>query len=283
MRPLIRIPAILFGLAWIAAAILLASPPEGQESLESRVSGSLRLTDRQGVLLREVPIEGSRARWVRLSELPPWVEPAFTMAEDQRFRHHPGVDPLAVLRALRTNLVAGHVVSGASTISMQLARLAVNRPFGHGLAGKGREALDALRIERRLDKDQILEQYLNRVSFGRGAIGIEAGAQAWFGHSARTVNPGEAALLAILPRAPERFARGESTALLASRRDELIARLTRDRRTGDSFDGAEPPPIAAPRRTPPFDAPHLTTWLLASLPSGMDRRAGEVRTTIDGR
>jgi len=283
MMTRVRVATALLGLGLIVAGILVAMPPDGLEAIHSRSSGSLRFEDRHGVELRDVPIDGSRARWIGLDELPPWVEPAFTMAEDQNFRWHVGVDPVAVVRALRDNRKAGRVISGASTISMQVVRLAAGRSPGGGLVAKLGEALDAIRLERRFGKDEILEQYLNRASFGRGALGLESATVAWFGHSARTLTPGEAAWLAILPRAPERLSRPDALAGVESRRGQLLVRLRGGRSTTDHFQDAMAAPTIVPRKAAPFEAPHLTTWLLASLPSSIRSRAGVIRTTLDHR
>jgi len=284
LRPIvIRAFATLVGIGLIAGSVMVALPPAGLDAIHSRASGSLCFEDRNGVRLREVPIGASRARWVRLSELPPWVEPAFTTAEDHRFRQHPGVDAVAMLRALRGNHRVGRVASGASTMTMQVARLAANRSPGGGLSAKLREVLDAVRLEQRLDKDEILEQYLNRAPFGRGAIGIEAAAMAWFGHSARTLTPGETLLLSILPRAPERLSRTDAAPGLESRRVSLLAKLMACGPSRRHFQDAAEAPIVVARAAPPFEAPHLTTWLLASLPPEIRSRAGVIRTTLDGR
>jgi membrane carboxypeptidase/penicillin-binding protein PbpC len=187
----LRAGMALAGAGLILVSGLVALPPRGFGELDPSTAGSLRITDRNGTLLRELPTGGRRARR-GLAELPPWVPAALVAAEDRRFFAHPGVDPAALARAAAANARAGHVVSGGSTITQQLARLLLPAPRRTPLA-KALELLDAARLEQRLTKPQILEQYLNRVAFGRGAVGIESAALAWFGHSARTLSPGEAA------------------------------------------------------------------------------------------
>jgi penicillin-binding protein 1C len=269
------------GLLLVAGAAMLACAPAGWDAVVTRDAGSLRFDDRSGRLLREVPIGGSRARWVALSELPPWVGPAIVAAEDRRFARHAGVDPIAVLRALRDNRRAGRVVSGASTLSMQVARLTAGRPPGGSPAMKLAEALDALRLEQRLSKRAILEQYVNRAAFGRGTSGIEAASQAWFGHSARTLTPAEAAWLAVLPRAPERLSRPDHRPELEARHAALVARLAAAPDGGGTWRAAAETPLVVPKAAPPFDAPHLTSWLLDELPPAVRSRAGSIRTTLD--
>ena len=101
---------------------------------------------------------------------------AFLAAEDRRFRRHHGVDIRAAARAAWSNLKAGRVVSGGSTITMQVARML--RPAPRTWSGKVRQAMWAMRLERHLGKDAILEQYLNRVPLGQGAVGVQAAAAA---------------------------------------------------------------------------------------------------------
>ena len=126
---------------------------------------SLRLLDRNGVLLREVlSDEGGRCRWVKLEDVSPHLLKATIAAEDKLFFFHRGVNTLLVLRALLQNLRHGEVVSGASTITQQLVRTL--SPRRRNIWAKLREAWLALRLERTLPKQGILVQYINRISYG---------------------------------------------------------------------------------------------------------------------
>ncbi|MFU8854012.1 transglycosylase domain-containing protein [Micromonospora sp. SL1-18] len=136
------------------------------------------------------------------------VKEAIVAAEDRRFWRHPGIDAAGVLRAARNN-IAGGQTQGASTITQQYARIVAGLT-GVSYARKTREAVVAWKIEKRYTKDQILEFYLNTVPFGRGAYGIEAVAQAFFGKTARRTAPAaqqvtvaEAMVLACLVKQPE--------------------------------------------------------------------------------
>ncbi|MBL8967076.1 MAG: transglycosylase domain-containing protein, partial [Spirochaetaceae bacterium] len=164
----------------------------------------LEALDREGGLLAVLPVDGGtrRAR-ARLEELPGRVVDRFIEAEDRRFFLHPGVDPLAVARAAAQRVSAGRVVSGGSTITMQLARMVA--PRGRGLGGKVLEAIDALKLETRLGKRGILELYLSNIPYGRGAEGVESAARAYFGKRAAELGDYEAALLAVIPRSPSRY------------------------------------------------------------------------------
>jgi len=141
---------------------------------------------------------------VKLDQLPPYLPDALLATEDRRFYAHFGIDPLGLLRAIITNVQAGHMVQGGSTITQQLAKnvfLTADRTIRR----KGQEALLALWLEHNLSKQQILTLYLNRVYFGAGTYGVEAAARKYFGKSAAQVTPFEAAMLAGMVKAPSRY------------------------------------------------------------------------------
>src|SRR3954468_19258093 len=152
-----------------------------------------------GELIGEFFVE--RRVLIPLEQIPDFVRKAFVAAEDGRFYHHGGIDYLGILRAGITNLRAGHVVQGGSTITQQVSKLLI---IGQekSLARKVREALLAFRIEKRLSKDQILAIYLNHVYLGHGAYGIAAASSAYFGKSVADLTVAEAAMLAAMPKAP---------------------------------------------------------------------------------
>jgi membrane peptidoglycan carboxypeptidase len=130
----------------------------------------------------------------------PQLLQAFIASEDRRFYGHRGVDLRAVGRALLQDARGARVISGASTITMQLARLL--RRGGRGWRAKVAQTLWALRIERHLGKQAILEQYLGRVPLGQGTVGVAAAAALYFDASAGHLSLGQAALLAGLASAP---------------------------------------------------------------------------------
>jgi penicillin-binding protein 1C len=162
---------------------------------------STRFLDRNGQLLDIMPLAGGLMReFTPLSRMPPRLREAFIAAEDRRFFWHPGIDPLAVGRAVRQNRRSGRTISGASTITMQLARMIRKR--GEGWRAKMGEAWDALRLEARLPKRRILELYLNHVPFGFQAEGVTSGARLYFGRSLEDLRPEEMLLLTVIPRRP---------------------------------------------------------------------------------
>jgi penicillin-binding protein 1A len=139
-----------------------------------------------------------------LREMSPFLPKAVIATEDRRFYSHFGIDPIGLIRAAFTDLRAGHVVQGGSTITQQLAKVLFLTPE-RSLARKARETLLALWLERRFTKDQILEIYLNRVYLGAGTYGVDAAAHRYFGKSATKLSLFESAVIAGLLKAPSRF------------------------------------------------------------------------------
>jgi penicillin-binding protein 1C len=249
--------------------------PFPAELLAAERAAAPRVLDRRGELLRQgLAADGTRGTWVALADVSPWLVTATLVAEDRRFRDHRGVDFLSVLRATRDNVGSGRRVSGASTITMQLVKLL--RPQKRDWRTKAEEAMLALRLERALSKEQILEQYLNRAPYGGNFVGVEAAAERTFGKPARDLSPAEAALLAGLPQAPARFDPLRHFPR-AQRRQRWI--LDEMHRLGHLNDEAYQRAIEeAPRlevRTPPCEAESFVDWVLR--PGDRD-----VRTTLDG-
>ncbi len=141
---------------------------------------------------------------LRLRDMPAHLPAAFMAIEDRRFREHLGIDVIGLLRAAYANMTSGRVVQGGSTLTQQLAKNLFLTPE-RSLKRKAQEALLALWLERRFTKDELLEIYLNRVYLGAGTYGVDAAARLYFGVSARRVTPGQAAVLAGLPKAPSRI------------------------------------------------------------------------------
>ena len=169
-RALLALPVALC----VVAALAVALTPLPPSLREAKAGLSVCYLDREGALLREVRAEdATRARWIGLDDVGPRVADAILAAEDRRFYEHPGVDILAIARAAAASLWQRRVVSGASTLTMQLARLV--HPSPRSAAGKLTQLRVALRIEASLSKGQILEEYLNRAPFGPAVRGIDAG------------------------------------------------------------------------------------------------------------
>ncbi len=144
-------------------------------------------------------------RNVELTSLPEYVPQAVLAAEDRDFRQHIGFSSSALVRALWENLTSGRIVEGGSTITQQYVELAIFDTNRRSYLGKLKELALATKFERRVSKDQILEMYLNAVPLGRGAWGIEAGAQTYFRKPATELTPNEAATLAGMIAAPTTY------------------------------------------------------------------------------
>jgi penicillin-binding protein 1C len=239
---------------------------------------SVTLLDRNGLPLRTTrSAQGTRGGWLSIEQMDPDIIRAFVAAEDQRFYKHHGVDVQALARALRDNLANRRVMSGASTITMQTARLL--RDTKRTVPGKIAQALWALRLEAHLGKNEILERYLNRVPLGEGTVGVPAAAALYFESDARDVSVGEAALLAGFARSPARYNLIASAAQARARRALVLARMQeRGYVSPAEAERAAAEPVAAAHATVRFLAPHFTTRVLRRLDS---EASGNVRTTLD--
>ncbi len=141
---------------------------------------------------------------IPLSEMPDNLKNAFIAAEDSRFREHPGIDIISIIRASFKNFKAGTIVQGGSTITQQVTKsflLSPERTYER----KIKEAILAYRIEKKFSKDEILFLYLNQIYLGHGAYGVEAASENYFGKHAKDLNLAECSILAGLPQAPSRY------------------------------------------------------------------------------
>lgn len=192
---------LLLGVLGLALSLLVLDrifpPPLSQLAEVSHV-----VRDRNGIVLRAFPVEEGRWRLpADLDTLDPDFLEALLAYEDERFYSHVGVDPLAVLRASRDSLAAGRVVSGASTLSMQLARLL--EPRERTLGAKFLQMIRAVQIEMRLSKDEILEAYLTLAPYGGNLEGVRAASWAYFGREPDVLTIEQIAMLIALPQSPE--------------------------------------------------------------------------------
>lgn len=234
-----------------------------------------------GSLLRAFQIENGR--W-RLAPPANGVDPGFIAMllawEDRRFRSHSGVDPVAILRAAVQTLRHGRVVSGASTLTMQVARLLERGPTGDP-RGKLRQARVALALERRLTKDEILDLYLRLAPYGGNVEGVRAASLMWFGKEPHRLTQAEAALLVALPQAPEARRPDRPAGRIAAQaaRDRVLRRAEA---VGliDAAQAADARATALPQKARPFPAhaPLLAERLRRETPG-----APRIATTIDAR
>jgi penicillin-binding protein 1C len=276
---------LLAALAWLFVGAAMTPLPAALRE-GGGYGASIRFVDREGALLREVRADGdgARALWVSDDEVGANVRAAIIAAEDKRFESHLGVDPAAVVRAAVTSILRRRVVSGASTLTMQLAR--VVSPHPRTLRGKLAEMAMAVRIEASLDKRAILEQYENRAPFGEGVRGVGAASRLYFDKPPRDLSLAEAATLAALPRGPAYYSMTRHPERVLRRRDRILGRM-RDRGAirEDERARAASEPLTLQLGKGGLGAPHLVEALLAgtldpALPA-LRGRADRVETTVD--
>ncbi len=236
---------------------------------------SVVVTDAEGRVLRAFPLEDGR--W-RLRADVAATDPAFRRAlllyEDRRFYDHRGVDPRALLRAAWQAISTGRVVSGGSTISMQTARLLEPRP--RTLFAKVADMFRALQLERRLEKDEILEVYLTLAPYGGNLEGVRAASWAYFGREPDQLTPDQIALLIALPQSPEARRPDRRPAFAVAARARVLERMVEDGalaadRAADARE--EPAPV---RRDFPAVAWHAAEEARRRAPGEL-----ELRTTLD--
>jgi penicillin-binding protein 1C len=269
-------PALVLSIVLIGA-LAFALRPIGPAAFAAR-AGAVQFVDRAGLPLGTVLARDTEhAVHVPLAAVSPHFLAAIVAVEDARFSQHHGVDLVALARAAAEAVRAGHVVTGGSTITMQLARLRYGVP--RSLWGKLRESVLALRIERGLSKDQILAAYVNRIPVGGNLVGVEAGARTYFGVPASDLDWAQATLLAALPNDPVTLDPYAHRAALEQRRRAIVAYLAaRGVMSADDARRALAERLAVlPRDEGIADAPHLLFRLAGSTPDGVER----VRTTID--
>jgi penicillin-binding protein 1A len=266
----------------VAVGVAMSSLPSYQELVRRDDLGqTIRVRAADGsILLSSGPSFGN---WLRYDEIPDIMKEAMVAVEDKRFRSHIGVDPIGTARAFKVRFQKGRWTQGGSTITQQLARnifLTNSRTFGR----KVREGVLALALERRFSKDQVLELYLNRVYFGGGAYGIDAASRRFFGHSAKTLNLSEAAIIAGLVKAPSNYA-PSADAEAARNRAAVVIRLMQE--NGDISPAiaatAEPAQVRIIPTATPNSVRYFTDWILPQLDTLIDETVEpiEVWTTLD--
>jgi penicillin-binding protein 1A len=219
---------------------------------------------------------------LRLSDMPAYLPAAAVAIEDRRFWHHPGIDLIGLARAAWTDVIAGHVVQGGSTITQQVAKnlfLTNARTFRR----KVQELLLTLWLEHTFTKREILEIWLNRVYLGSGTWGVDAAARMYFGISARHVTLWQAAVLAGLPRAPSRFNPRTDPGAATARAREVLAAMAATGAITTAEAQTAAAQIAFPP-APPLAAGWFADWAAdqaqALAPVNAD---ATVRTTLDER
>ncbi|MCV3241168.1 penicillin-binding protein 1C [Mesorhizobium sp. ZC-5] len=241
--------------------------------LPERLTVSTEVRDRDGALLRAfATVDG---RWRLATDLDAVDQKFVDMLiayEDKRFLDHHGVDPLAILRAAQQLVTNGRIVSGGSTLSMQLARLMEPRA-SRSLGAKLRQAFRAVQIERRLSKREILERYLTLAPYGGNLEGVRAASLAYFGKEPRRLSVSEAALLVALPQLPERRRPDRNPDIANAARDRVLNRMVTAGLLGER-EAARAAAEAVPetRRALPALAAHLADTALRADPSAVSHK-----------
>jgi len=244
----------------------------GSELTGAAHGSSQRILDRYGREIRHaLGLHGERRYLIPLEEIPESLRRAFIQAEDRRFYEHHGVDWRALARGLWQSLRHLRAISGGSTITMQLVRT----QWGtlHGLAHKPAQILQALRIEKRYSKGEILTQYLNTVPFGSQISGVGAACRYFFDRACGELSPAQTATLAVIPRNPAVLVR--NLPLLRKKRNLLLARLVPPSEPL-VLDQAIAEPLELARAVPDFFAPHLAEVILREKPG-----VAEIHSTLD--
>ncbi|MDH4570235.1 penicillin-binding protein 1A [Pseudomonas sp. BN414] len=225
----------------------------------------LRVYSSDGKLIAE--FGEMRRSPVRFADIPPDFIQALLAAEDDNFANHYGVDLTSLMRAATQLLKTGHIQTGGSTITMQVAKnyfLTSERSFSR----KINEILLALQIERELSKDEILELYVNKIYLGNRAYGIEAAAQVYYGKSIREISLAQMAMIAGLPKAPSRFNPLVNPTRSKERRDWILGRMYKLGRIDEArYQQAINEPIDASYHvpTPELAAPYIAEMARAEM------------------
>ena len=228
-----------------------------------------------GSLLGARIADDGQWRFPGTGQVPVKFEKSLLTFEDSWFYYHPGINPVSILRALRNNIKAGEVVSGGSTITMQVARISRGNKL-RSYSEKIIEMLSALKLEMFSSKKKILQLYTSNAPFGGNTVGLEAAAWRYTGKSSVDITWAEAAALSLLPNSPALVYPGKNQEILKRRRDALLKRL-HERKYIDSITLvlALDEPLPGEPKALPSKAPHLTDHFFIT------NRGEMIKTTID--
>jgi len=265
-----RITLVSVGIIAVLAAWLRMGPLPA-DLLDPPGASSIVVLDRHGEVLYEArAADGSRTARLDAAALPQALVDATIAAEDHRFWRHPGLDPIALVRAAARNIRHRRVVEGGSTITQQAAKLLIARADeGAGrrnVAAKLREAVIAIRLEHRFSKREILALYLNLASYGNQLTGAERASRAYFGRNAALLTPAQAAFLAALPQRPSSFNPYRDPARARARQERVIVQMgvlgmLRPDRVREALDER----LTLTREPATFIAPHFVQRVLGEV------------------
>ena len=264
-----KLKIVLIAAGVIITPVLLSPLPRFKAPLSTVVEA------RDGSLLGARIADDGQWRFPPSDSVPYKFEKALITFEDKYFYYHPGINPVSIIRALISNIKAGEIVSGGSTITMQVARISRgNRPRTY--CEKIIEMLSAVKLEIFRSKKEILKMYVSNAPFGGNTVGLDAAAWRYSGISSNNLSWAEAAAYAVLPNSPSLVFPGKNQEILKSRRDELLRKLYRKNYL-DSLTlvlALEEPLPGEPGQLP-SEAPHLTDYFFKN------NRGERVHTTLD--
>ncbi|WP_428269835.1 penicillin-binding protein 1A [Haliangium sp.] len=264
-------------------------PTDLAAALDYRPNRASRVLSADGELIGEFYLH--KRILVPLHRIPEHVQNTFIAAEDGRFWEHPGFDPIGILRALRTNLESGKTRQGASTITQQITRMLLlsnERSYER----KIKEIILSVRVERELSKREILRLYLSHVYLGRGAYGVQAGAEEYFGKDVEHLTVAEAALLAGLVQAPSRYSPARNMEAAQARQRYVLERMYADGYLDQhTHEQALVEPLAlVENQTPlnrvsaPYFVEHVRRWASRELdPASVLSGGLRIHTTLNAR
>jgi len=293
----IRLAKRVSAAALLCVAVLLLLDRLFPLPLPDPTSGSTVVLSADGTPLRAFPDTDGVWRYpVKPEDVSPLYIEALLTYEDRWFYKHPGVNPLALARAFGQWIVHRRLVSGGSTLTMQVARILDGTP--HSAAGKLRQILRAFQLEAHLSKREILTLYLDRAPFGGTIEGIEAASWAYLGKPASRLSHAEAALLAVLPQAPSRLRPDRNADAARAARDKVLDRMAalgawtsavvRDARIESVAARQLQPPLSAALLAERLheehpDARRITTTIDAELQRALEARVGDYLARLPDR
>jgi len=292
-RSFIIIISIVFILV-LPLLLLRFSPYPELREFQAR-SYSIRYYDRYGMLL-QIPPTSNGLRRERPEEIPESVKDVFVFSEDRRFYTHIGVDFFSLVRAMFQNVTGGRRVSGASTITMQLARLIsdnarsdYNPPRQQTLGQKIIEALNAIRLESRLSKDKILEMYINSIPFGFSTEGAASAARTFFSADLSMLSPAQIFCLSVIPRRPSLYNPLDNPDVCASAASLLHAKFADNKKLSKKWPlfaqidekDFQFAVTSARRFKYPFETPHLIRLIDSQILNEKNAPVSEIHLSVD--
>ncbi len=285
IRRRLLIAALVIAVALAAMVVWLRLGPVPEGLLDDADHLSTVITDRHGRTIYEVlSANEQRSRWIPADAIPEAVVAATIAAEDHRFFHHPGVDPLAIARAILHDARAGRMVEGGSTLTQQLVKQLLiasgeERTGERTLRAKIRETVLAMRLEHRLSKREILALYLNMAPYGNQYVGIERASEGYFGVAPANLTAAQAAFLAGLPRKPSAFDPWLHRDASMQRQKQVVGRMIdAGLLTGQKAKEAREERLVIRRPSRDLVAPHFVERVLEETAG---EAVGRITTTLD--